>query len=227
MTEIKTEEQIKTNEAGIALVAIQSQLECTKNNYNSFGRYSYRSCEDILSALKKLLREYNCFVIFEDEQIIEVSYRIYVKTTAVLHHPLSGTSVKSTAQAREPFAKKGMSEEQISGAASSYARKYALNALFAIDDTKDADYLNNGETKAKKSTVTKSKTYTPKKTNVVTNSVPPGPIILDTYSKKLDEAKDLKELQNIWDSFTKEQKLKYENQKNIIKDTLVKLNDKN
>ena len=145
----------------------------------------------------------------------------------MLHHPLSGTSVKSTAQAREPQEKKGMSEEQISGAASSYARKYALNALFAIDDTKDADYLNNGETKAKKSTVTKSKTYTPKKTNVVTNSVPPEPIILDTYSKKLDEAKDLKELQNIWDSFTKEQKLKYENQKNIIKDTLVKLNDKN
>jgi hypothetical protein len=135
--------------AGIALVDIQSKLECPKNQYNSFSEFKYRSCEDILAALKPHLKKHNCYIVFEDECIFEVGGRIYLKTTAVLNHPESGTVVKATAQARESEARKKMSDEQLTGAASSYARKYALNALFAIDDTKDADFYDNAEPQLK------------------------------------------------------------------------------
>jgi hypothetical protein len=141
--------------AGIALVDIQSKLECPKNQYNSFSEFKYRSCEDILAALKPHLNRHGCYIVFEDECIFEVGGRIYLKTTAVLNHPESGTMVKATAQARESEARKKMSDEQLTGAASSYARKYALNALFAIDDTKDADFYDNTEPQLK--------AYVPKK----------------------------------------------------------------
>ena len=140
---------MEKNKAGIALVDIQSKLECQKSQYNAFGKYKYRSCEDILASLKPHLHKHGCYVVFEDECIFEIGNRIYLKTTAVLYHAESGSSVKTTAQAREPQDKKGMSDEQITGAASSYARKYALNALFAIDDTKDADFHNNAEPQLK------------------------------------------------------------------------------
>jgi hypothetical protein len=143
------------NKAGIALVDIQSKLECQKSQYNSFGKYKYRSCEDILASLKPHLYKHGCYVVFDDECIFEIGGRIYLKTTAVLYHAESGSSVRTTAQAREPQDKKGMSDEQITGAASSYARKYALNALFAIDDTKDADFHDNTEPQLK--------AYVPKK----------------------------------------------------------------
>ena len=146
---------MEKNKAGIALVDIQSKLECQKSQYNSFGKYKYRSCEDILASLKPHLYKHGCYVVFEDECIFEMGSRIYLKTTAVLYHAESGSSVKTTAQAREPQDKKGMSDEQITGAASSYARKYALNALFAIDDTKDADFHDNTEPQLK--------AYVPKK----------------------------------------------------------------
>lgn len=140
---------MEKNKAGIALVDIQSKLECQKSQYNAFGKYKYRSCEDILASLKPHLHKHGCYVVFEDECIFEIGNRIYLKTTAVLYHAESGSSVKTTAQAREPQDKKGMSDEQITGAASSYARKYALNALFAIDDTKDADFHDNTESQLK------------------------------------------------------------------------------
>jgi len=146
---------MEKNKAGIALVDIQSKLECQKSQYNAFGKYKYRSCEDILASLKPHLHKHGCYVVFEDECIFEIGNRIYLKTTAVLYHAESGSSVKTTAQAREPQDKKGMSDEQITGAASSYARKYALNALFAIDDTKDADFHDNTEPQLK--------AYVPKK----------------------------------------------------------------
>ena len=146
---------MENKKVGIALVDIQSKLECQKSQYNSFGKYKYRSCEDILASLKPHLHKHGCYVVFEDECIFEIGGRIYLKTTAVLYHVQSGSSVKTTAQAREPQEKKGMSDEQITGAASSYARKYALNALFAIDDTKDADFHDNTELQLK--------AYVPKK----------------------------------------------------------------
>lgn len=119
------------------LIDIQSKLKAPKGNYNSFGNYKYRSCEDILEAVKPLLAENNVTLTLSDE-IVEVGGRVYVKATATLHHE-QGAAFSVTAYAREAETKKGMDESQITGTASSYARKYALNGLFCIDDTKDAD----------------------------------------------------------------------------------------
>lgn len=118
------------------LTLIQTKLKAPKGQYNSFGKYNYRSCEDILEALKPVLAEHKASVILSDE-IIEVGGRFYVKATATLY--AGGESCSACAQAREDAEKKGMDGSQITGTASSYARKYALNGLFAIDDTKDAD----------------------------------------------------------------------------------------
>lgn len=120
------------------LVAIQTELKAPKNLYNSFGKYSYRNAEGIQEALKPLLKKYKAFVILSDS-ICEVGNRVYVKATAKLQDADSSDSIEVTAFAREAEMKKGMDEAQITGATSSYARKYALNGLFLLDDTKDAD----------------------------------------------------------------------------------------
>lgn len=122
------------------MVLIQTKLNAPKNQRNNFGNYNYRSCEDILEALKPLLQETGCTLTVSDD-IVQVADRIYVKATAKLRTP-SGEEYSTTAFAREALAKKGMDDSQVTGAASSYARKYALNGLFCIDDNKDADALN-------------------------------------------------------------------------------------
>lgn len=114
---------------------VQMNLHAPKNQYNSFGKYHYRSCEDILEGLKKVL-PFNAYVTLQDE-IIMVGQRIYVKATATLTY--RGHSISNTAFAREEECRKGMDASQLTGATSSYARKYALNGLFMIDDVKDAD----------------------------------------------------------------------------------------
>jgi len=121
---------------------IQSKLKAPKNQYNNFGKYKYRNCEDILEAVKPLLKEYNISLIITDE-ILFVGGRYYIKATAKLHKDEEMTTIEVSAIAREPENKKGMDESQITGAASSYARKYALNGLFCIDDTKDPDSRDN------------------------------------------------------------------------------------
>ena len=121
------------------LIQIQSELKAPKSQRNDFGRYNYRSCEDILEAVKPLLNKYNSFLTLSDE-IINVGNRNYVKATATIFGP-DDKQITVTANACEAETKKGMDSSQITGAASSYARKYALNGLFAIDDTKDADPL--------------------------------------------------------------------------------------
>lgn len=123
-----------------ALIDIQSRLKAPKNQNNNFGHYRYRSAEDILEAVKPLLKENGCTLTISDD-IVVVGQRIYVKATTELCN--GKDSVKTTAYAREEDNKKGMDASQVTGAASSYARKYALNGLFCIDDTKDADALNN------------------------------------------------------------------------------------
>lgn len=130
----------KEEQTGSEMVIIQSRLNAPKNQFNKFGGYSYRSCEDILEALKPLLKETGCVLTISDE-ICQVADRIYVKATATLTTGAGQTYVTS-AYAREPQAKKGMDDSQITGSTSSYARKYALNGLFCIDDNKDADTLN-------------------------------------------------------------------------------------
>jgi hypothetical protein len=122
------------------LQLIQSELKAPKGQRNNFGNYNYRSAEDILEAVKPILAKHNCALIINDD-VTEVGGRIYVKATAIL--AIGSTPFASaSAFAREAESKKGMDEAQITGSASSYARKYALNGLLAIDDTKDADFTN-------------------------------------------------------------------------------------
>lgn len=158
------------------LQGIQSSLKAPKGQVNKFGGYSYRSAEDILTALKPLLAEWQCTLVITDE-IVEVGGRVYVKATAVLTGATGDNCIKQLQSnfqdsefvvpakqpvircdnciqadgfAREAENKKGMDDAQITGSASSYARKYALNGLFAIDDTKDPDATNNhGKSKPK------------------------------------------------------------------------------
>ena len=119
---------------------IQTKLKAPKGQFNSFANFKYRSCEDILEAVKPLLEETKSALIINDE-IINVGSRFYIKATVNLIDQTCGIS--SSAFAREADTKKGMDEAQITGATSSYARKYALNGLFCIDDTKDADSHDN------------------------------------------------------------------------------------
>ena len=123
------------------LVSIQQELKAPKGQYNSFGKYHYRSCEDILEAVKPLLGKHNCILNISD-QIEMVGDRFYVKATATIINS-EGKSVTTTAFAREQESKAGMDMSQLTGSTSSYARKYALNGLFCIDDTKDADTMDN------------------------------------------------------------------------------------
>ena len=121
-----------------ALAAIQKDLNAPKGQYNQFGKYKYRSLEDINEAVKPLLATTGTVLTIGDE-LVQVGERYYIKATATLLHCESGESIGNTAYAREDESKKGMDGSQITGTASSYARKYAVNGLFAIDDTKDAD----------------------------------------------------------------------------------------
>jgi hypothetical protein len=124
------------------LQKIQAELKVPKSQLNKFGGYSYRSCEDIVEAAKIVLSKYGYILTISDE-IVEVGGRIYVKATATISD--GSESISTSAFAREPETQKGMSDSQVTGAASSYARKYALNGLFAIDDTADSDATNKHE----------------------------------------------------------------------------------
>lgn len=119
------------------LIIIQSRLKAPKSQYNSFGKYKYRNCEDILEAVKPLLKEQECTLTISDE-IVMIGTRYYIKATATIKNS-NGEQEISVAYAREEESKKGMDSSQVTGAASSYARKYALNGIFCIDDTKDSD----------------------------------------------------------------------------------------
>ena len=120
------------------LIAIQHELKAPKGNYNSFGKYKYRSCEDILEAVKPLLAKEECTLTLTDDVVL-IGDRFYIKATATITDGTELNTVSVTAFARESEEKKGMDSSQVTGTASSYARKYALNGLFLIDDTKDAD----------------------------------------------------------------------------------------
>lgn len=124
------------------LINIQNKLNAPKNQRNSFGGYNYRSAEDILEALKPLLKEEKCAVVLKDDIVLVGdgdNSRFYVKATATIFDENGKEIASSAAFAREALTKKGQDESQITGTASSYARKYALNGLFCIDDNKDAD----------------------------------------------------------------------------------------
>ncbi|MBF1299652.1 MAG: ERF family protein [Parvimonas sp.] len=128
---------------------IQIKLKAPKSQFNKFGNYKYRNCEDILEALKPLLNEFKTVISLKDD-IIFIEGRFYVKATVTLIDSETGEVFSTSAFAREEETKKGQDGSQITGSSSSYARKYALNGLFAIDDTKDSDSTNtHGKDEAK------------------------------------------------------------------------------
>lgn len=124
------------------LLFVQMYLKSPKNQFNKFGGFKYRNLEDILEAAKPLLFEKELSLTISDTPIL-VGDRVFIESTATLTDVTDGSTIKNTAVAREALSKKGMDDAQISGAASSYARKYCLNGLFCIDDTKDPDSMDN------------------------------------------------------------------------------------
>ncbi len=143
-----------------SLIDIQQRLDAPKGQYNQFGKFKYRSLEDIEAAIKPLLHEHQCGIRFSD-QVVEHCGRTFLQTTLYFFNT-KGENISVTAEAEHSAAKTGMDAAQITGAASSYARKYAMNALFAIDDTKDADSNQYREqttsSTAQKTTTRRSKT---------------------------------------------------------------------
>lgn len=147
------------------LAEVQASLKAPKGQYNSFGKYSYRSAEDILEAVKPLLHD-NGLVLLITDTVEEIGGRVYVKATGRLLKTDGGNELEVSAYAREALERKGMDESQVTGSASSYARKYMLNGLFAIDDTKDADTMDNRDR------------------GQTTNRQPPGSFAVDTITEK-------------------------------------------
>lgn len=129
------------------LLNIQVELKAPKSQINDFGNYNYRSCEDILEAVKPFLKKEKCVLVINDE-VQKIENRYYLKAVVTLIDVENGESIQASAFAREEETKKKMDGSQITGASSSYARKYALNGLFAIDDTKDSDATNQYDNKA-------------------------------------------------------------------------------
>lgn len=158
------------------LINIQSALKAPKNQYNKFGGYNYRNAEDILESVKPLLKENGCVLMLSDE-MVDVGGRIYVKSTAILRNS-ENTEISVSAFAREAESQKGMNEAQLTGSASSYARKYALNGLFCIDDTKDDDFNN---THGKQPVTKNDKDFN-----------------LEVAMLEAKEAKDLTALETVW-----------------------------
>lgn len=123
------------------LIQVQNELKAPKNQFNAFGKYNYRSCEDILEAVKPICLKYKAVVFVKDE-IVMIGDRYYIKAISTFVDCESGDKIEADALARESADKKGMDSSQVTGSTSSYARKYSLNGLFCIDDTKDADFNN-------------------------------------------------------------------------------------
>jgi len=172
---------------------IQAELKAPKGQFNSFGKYKYRSCEDIVEAAKPVLFKHGCHLNLSDE-MVQVSDRVYVKATATV---IMGDVVigVSTAFARESFDKKGMDDSQITGTASSYARKYALNGLFAIDDTKDADTDEHRR---------------------------PVPAPTEAQKKAFEAVYNLEHLKSLWEGLTKQDREICAELKEIVKRNLLK-----
>lgn len=159
------------------LAKVQQEIKVPKGQYNSFGGYSYRSCEDILEAAKPLLQGAGLILILGDE-LVNIGSRYYVKATATLTDMETGEAISTSSYAREEEDKKGMDGSQITGAASSYARKYALNGLFCLDDVKDSDTTNKHEDKKKVAPTRKAGNYTCSACGTTINQA------VKTYSEK-------------------------------------------
>lgn len=171
------------------LSAIQTELSAPKGQFNKFGGYAYRSCEDILEALKPLLKKHKACVTISDDVIVVGDgneTRFYIKATATLHTADDPNGISKSALAREALDKKGMDAAQVTGSTSSYARKYALNGLFAIDDNKEPDATNTHEDAPK----TAQKPSSTKPTQVEAHK-PVAPPVASATATKPTEPKEL------------------------------------
>ena len=174
------------------LMNIQKELKAPKGQYNSFGKYKYRSCEDILESVKPLLEKYKVTIILSDK-LEQIGERYYIRAMAILIDTESDNSIENTAYAREEETKKGMDGSQITGTSSSYARKYALNGLLLIDDTKDADTdeftkeNNKGKTKEEP----KEKKITPGQLKVLSKLYTGDNLVKLLELNKIDKLEDM------------------------------------
>jgi len=182
-----------TDKTALSILAeVQQKLKAPKGQINAFGKYKYRSCEDIVEAVKPLLAEYGAALVISDELVL-IGDRYYIKATAAICS--LNDSVASSAYARESLDKKGMDVAQITGSTSSYARKYALNGLFAIDDTKDADTQDN-------------RTKVPEK---------PAQITTGVLASRLANCKTLADLSEIWKGLNPQERATHSELKDTIK----------
>ena len=174
------------------LLAVQTKLRAPKGQFNAFGKYKYRNCEDILEALKPILAEEQCSLLISDS-IEHIGDRYYVKAHVIFVDIESHEMISTEALAREEQDKKGMDGSQVTGASSSYARKYALNGLFAIDDTKDSDSTNTHgkDTKESKPKDTKQITPVPTETNPNIISLEQKKILFSLAGGRNDEVKKI------------------------------------
>lgn len=176
------------------LVNVQSELKAPKSKFNSFGKYNYRSLEDILEGVKPLLAKYKATLIIADG-VEQVGDRYYIQAKATFIDTENGESISNTALARESTDKKGMDDSQITGTASSYARKYALNGLFLIDDTKDADTDENHIERETKAAKVQEMKITQAKINVLAQDIESGVIKREDLLKyfKVEKLEDITE----------------------------------
>lgn len=178
------------------LMHVQSELNVPKQHYNNFGKFYYRTTEDVLNALKPLLKKHNLTLLLYDTPI-QVADRVYIQATAELNCNDSTTAITNTAYAREGASKSGMDEMQLSGAASTYARKYALNGLFLIDDTLDSD---SSEQQSSSHALKNVKTSAPKKSGSKSSAQQNGDNEEDSkkaYEEALSKFKQLKSDQEL------------------------------
>ena len=181
------------------LLTVQNELKAPKDKRNNFGGYNYRSCEGILEAVKPLLQAQGLMLTIKDE-VVNIGDRYYVKATVLLDDISSNGEIAVTALAREEEAKKGMDASQITGTASSYARKYALNGLFLIDDTKDADtdeFHRTTQENGQKTNVATQVNQPPEKKIALTQK------IVDEKLKFILEQTDTDTVKNIWMNLSK------------------------
>lgn len=175
------------------LAQIQSELKAPKGQRNTFGKYNYRSCEDILEAVKPLLKERGLVILITDD-IVQIGERYYVRATATIYDS-DGSYISNSALAREELKRTGMDASQITGATSSYARKYALNGLFAIDDTKDADATNKGQDEPKPAKATAQPAFTDEIRNTLAKAQTVQELV-ETFSRLPQALRDSAEVKS-------------------------------
>jgi hypothetical protein len=204
----------------MSLYKIQRELKAPKGQLNKFGNYKYRSCEDIVEAVKPLLHDFKYSLVISDD-IVDVGGRIYVKASAQIIDEKGNLVASANGYAREAESKKGMDDSQITGSASSYARKYALNGLLAIDDTKDADATNTHDSEPVKPAKRINKEMMQKYMVAMLDALDAGDGLgLRELGDELRDDEDL--MSAVWKNFNSKQQAAMKKLLNEVKDETAK-----